>query len=95
MYKHFVGTFYEPSHHNFTARSCGNVCYVGRYRRRLKKIIINEQLVCIEKLLFYARQAPIKPSQLIELLKVFMFFGFHKIDFCIKFIIHSWNEIHK
>lgn len=34
---------------------------------------------CIEKLLFYARQAPIKPSQLIELLKVFMFFGFHKI----------------
>lgn len=37
---------------------------------------------CIEKLLFYARQAPIKPSQLIELLKVFMFFGFHiNIDF--------------
>lgn len=44
MYKHFVGRFYEPSHHNFTARSCGK-WYVGRYRRRLKKIIINEQLV--------------------------------------------------
>lgn len=52
---------------------------------------------CIEKLLFYARQAPIKPSQLIELLKVFMFFGFRiNIDFCIKFITPLGNgDIHK
>lgn len=50
---------------------------------------------CIEKLLFYARQAPIKPSQLIELLKVFMFFGFHNISIFASISSPLGNEIHK